>query len=662
MSDKYLFSQGNASFEKGDFSRAISFYSSAIDLNPGNFNYYKSRCIAYLKNKEFNQAIADANTIANRNTGLDYGYLLLGISYLASSQLEKAEDYLVSALQRNPENPITKSYLDIISQNRQTRSIPLQDFDGNFQELIPQFQENPTIINNFAGNPAVLNALSNYLDTFDRPTNVRYAFNKYDVIRFQNKEFLTKLLNEAKSLFKANQFENAIELCQKGIMSCNENTESEMVTSLFQIVTSSYIKIGEIEKAVIFTQEFSEFARKSGLEINDSILKNCEYIQIAFQNYNEVRQKNCAISHYEQSKRSDEMPVFFNKEISNSVKDNKIELATQIANEAVAVFPNDPTLRYTRAKANFMIERYDDAIADCLKAVEIKPDFSKAHFLIAKCYMKKNEPKKARFFVRRTLFYDKENVSAAEMISQIKDMIHMQKEEKMRRQMQQQQQEIGAAGDNVVYAADGEKNGEIKMDNQKESVIDGQIPQPSVPPNFQQNVPNQEFHEGVIQYEQNFEQQNFNQDELSPQNFEPNQMQQPHSQPHRFNRFHEILQQQQQDFNQTNQKSDPYPNARNTLRPNIQTAQYHNHHQQQFQFHQTYNQQQQQNFQFRQQNFANNNQSNQNDNGNLQHPHSQPPSHHSPFAGFRFPTQNSGPPHNNNNLNNFQFRFNPQNH
>ena len=428
MTDKYLFSQGNISFENGDYTRAISFYSNAIDLNPDDLNYYSSRCISYLKNNEIEQAINDANILISKNPNIDASYILLGISFLAYNQVEKAEDAFVRARTINPQNPIANQYLEEIQQSRQNGFCPLQSYAGNLQPIMQRYQEDPSSINDFSGNSSILDTLNSYLDRFDRPSTIHYH-NYNNTTKYQNNDFLFSSLTDAKTMFSKGNYKEAINISQQALNNCNSNTPSSIVSSLFQIVSSSYMKIKDMRNAIGYSEYFLQLAAEKRIEVPKSVKQNCEYIQILSHHFTDRINSESGVANYRASKSDEPMPLFFQTEILKHIKNKRYEKAVELSNQATSLFPNDASILSISSKAKQKVDDLKGAIEDGKKALSINSSLSKVSLLVAKCYIKMNELHQAKKFVRMALASDVQNNKAVELQRLVQDLIHQQKEQ-----------------------------------------------------------------------------------------------------------------------------------------------------------------------------------------------------------------------------------------
>lgn len=59
--------------------------------------------------------------------------------------------------------------------------------------------------------------------------------------------------------------------------------------------------------------------------------------------------------------------------------DNRYEEAAKCYSQAIVLWPSNAVYHSNRAAAFTHLQKFDAAIADCKKAIEIKPDFSKAY-------------------------------------------------------------------------------------------------------------------------------------------------------------------------------------------------------------------------------------------------------------------------------------------
>lgn len=101
--DKNL-AEGIDLYQQGRYQEAIDAFHKLIETFPGNPSVYAYLGIAYLRNKEIDQAIAFLSKAVDLNTDFAPAYLALGESYLMKNDHDKAVESIQRALKIQPEN------------------------------------------------------------------------------------------------------------------------------------------------------------------------------------------------------------------------------------------------------------------------------------------------------------------------------------------------------------------------------------------------------------------------------------------------------------------------------------------------------------------------------------------------------------------------------
>ena len=90
----YYFNMGYASDEKGDYDKAIEYYSEAIKLDPDESVTYNNRGKGYNEIGKYDKAIKDLNKAIELDVKYSYSYNNRGIAYYGRGEYDKAiEDY-----------------------------------------------------------------------------------------------------------------------------------------------------------------------------------------------------------------------------------------------------------------------------------------------------------------------------------------------------------------------------------------------------------------------------------------------------------------------------------------------------------------------------------------------------------------------------------------
>jgi len=96
------FKRGYASYQKGEFDKALDDYSEAIRLDPKQARAYNNRGLAYQAKGDLDQAIADFNQALRLEPALGVSYLNRGRVYAAKNERERAIADYSEAIRLDP--------------------------------------------------------------------------------------------------------------------------------------------------------------------------------------------------------------------------------------------------------------------------------------------------------------------------------------------------------------------------------------------------------------------------------------------------------------------------------------------------------------------------------------------------------------------------------
>ena len=100
----YYYNLGDVYFFESGYSKAVEYYTRAIELDPNNADYYNSRGISYGWLKEYEEAIADQTKAIELDPNNAKYYNSRGISYHELKEYEKAVANQTKAIELDPNN------------------------------------------------------------------------------------------------------------------------------------------------------------------------------------------------------------------------------------------------------------------------------------------------------------------------------------------------------------------------------------------------------------------------------------------------------------------------------------------------------------------------------------------------------------------------------
>ena len=106
---------------------------------------------------------------------------------------------------------------------------------------------------------------------------------------------------------------------------------------------------------------------------------------------------------------SEKAEIYTKIALANAEKGNVVA-SMKSAEEAVKFQPNQYIARYSLGKAYIGMSRYDDAVAELNKSIELKDNFAPAYFELGNAYYKKFDLKSARDNYLKAIKYDSKQV------------------------------------------------------------------------------------------------------------------------------------------------------------------------------------------------------------------------------------------------------------
>lgn len=94
---QFYYSRGVSWYEKGEYDKAISDFTKAIELNPRYSDAYINRGVVYGKKGQFDHGIADCSRAIELNPKGGSAYFNRGVSYYNKGEYNKAWDDVYKA-------------------------------------------------------------------------------------------------------------------------------------------------------------------------------------------------------------------------------------------------------------------------------------------------------------------------------------------------------------------------------------------------------------------------------------------------------------------------------------------------------------------------------------------------------------------------------------
>jgi SpoVK/Ycf46/Vps4 family AAA+-type ATPase len=117
--------KGNERYEKGDFDKAIEYYSKAIDEsrenNPNLHKYFYNRGLACACLERYQQALSDVQKVLELKPDFAEAYYILGLCYEYMQMLDQAIEQYKKALDRNPDFKDAKNRLELAESKKRER-------------------------------------------------------------------------------------------------------------------------------------------------------------------------------------------------------------------------------------------------------------------------------------------------------------------------------------------------------------------------------------------------------------------------------------------------------------------------------------------------------------------------------------------------------------
>lgn len=103
QAEKYK-EQGNEEFKKGNYDKAIEFYTYATEMDPRNHVFFTNRALCYEKMKKFDKALRDAEKSVQLNKDWEKGHYRRGVSLRELARYQDALEAFDMCMGLNPKN------------------------------------------------------------------------------------------------------------------------------------------------------------------------------------------------------------------------------------------------------------------------------------------------------------------------------------------------------------------------------------------------------------------------------------------------------------------------------------------------------------------------------------------------------------------------------
>lgn len=124
---------GNAEFKKGNFAKAIEFYTYATEMDPKNHVFYTNRAMCYEKMGKWAKCLRDANKSLKINSAWVKGHLRAGNAHMELKNAGDALESFKKCAQLDPAQPHYKAMVrkaEDLYYKGKSRALRLKD-EGN---------------------------------------------------------------------------------------------------------------------------------------------------------------------------------------------------------------------------------------------------------------------------------------------------------------------------------------------------------------------------------------------------------------------------------------------------------------------------------------------------------------------------------------------------
>ena len=161
---------GNQAFAQKNYEEAIEFYNKAIELNPSDATFYSNRSGCYASMEKYAEALSDAEKAIQSNPNFIKGYSRKGFALIKLGKEEEALEAYDAGLKVDPSNEQLLKDKASIEQGAQQSMGDLMGLLNN-PEIKKMMSENPQMLQTLLQNPALFKdptMLANMMNMFGK--------------------------------------------------------------------------------------------------------------------------------------------------------------------------------------------------------------------------------------------------------------------------------------------------------------------------------------------------------------------------------------------------------------------------------------------------------------------------------------------------------------
>jgi len=133
--------KGNSSYSVGNFTEAITFYSTAIALNPTKATYYTNRALCYFKLQQWQLTVTDCEKGIGLDSQLVKAYYLMGQSLIEMKDYDLGINILKEGINvsKNKENVFSKEMQEALFKGKRLKWDIEQELKQTKQNELSKF-------------------------------------------------------------------------------------------------------------------------------------------------------------------------------------------------------------------------------------------------------------------------------------------------------------------------------------------------------------------------------------------------------------------------------------------------------------------------------------------------------------------------------------------